>query len=77
MNFLYNFLEEWDLKENPLYIAGTSYAGHYIPVFARNIMTNMSLGFNLKGVIIGGPWVDPVTQLNFMDSFMYSVGIVS
>lgn len=40
-------------------------------------MTNMSLDFNLKGVMIGGPWIDPATQGNFVDSFMSCVGIVS
>ena len=74
---MHNFFDEWDLKENPLYIAGSSYAGHYIPVLARDIMNNRTLGFNLKGVMIGGAYVDPETQVNFYDSYMYSVGIVS
>ena len=39
-------------------------------------MTNMSLDFNLKGVMIGGGWIDPETQVNFADSLLYSVGIV-
>lgn len=77
INFLSRFYEEWGLKENPLYITGTSYAGHYIPVIARNIISNMSLNFNLKGVLIGGAWVDPVTQANYVDSFLHSVGILS
>ena len=40
-------------------------------------MTNFTLGFNLKGVLIGGPWVEPVTQGNFVDSLLSSVGILS
>lgn len=65
------------MKDNPLYITGTSYAGHYIPVIARNIISNLTLGWNLKGIMIGGAWVDPVTQANFVDSFLSSVGILS
>lgn len=77
INFLYNFYEEWGLKNNPLYITGVSYAGHFIPPIARNIMTNMSLDFNLKGILIGGPWIEAMTQGNFVDSFFYSVGVAS
>jgi hypothetical protein len=31
----------------------------------------------LKGVAIGDGWVDPINQINFYDSLLYSVGIVS
>jgi hypothetical protein len=27
--------------------------------------------------MIGGAWIHPEVQVNFVDSFMYSVGIVS
>jgi hypothetical protein len=37
----------------------------------------MSLDFNLKGIMMGGAWVHPEVQVNFVDSFMYSVGILS
>ena len=46
-------------------------------MIARNIISNFTLGWNLKGVIIGGAWVDPVTQANFEDSLLHSVGILS
>jgi carboxypeptidase C (cathepsin A) len=77
VNFLYNFLQEWDLKDNPIYLAGESYAGHYIPAFARYIISNATLGFNLRGVMIGDGLVDPVNQFNNYDSYMYSAGIIS
>jgi carboxypeptidase C (cathepsin A) len=76
-NFLHNFLSEWNFLENPLYISGESYAGHYIPSFARFLMANVSLGINLRGVMIGDGYLDPVNQMNFYDSMTYTAGISS
>lgn len=76
-NFLANFLTTWRLWENPLYIAGESYAGHYIPAFVKDMLSNESLTFNLKGVMIGDGYVDAVNQVNYYDSMMYSLGVAS
>jgi carboxypeptidase C (cathepsin A) len=49
-----------ELKQNPLYIFGESYAGHYIPAFANIITTDDNLKFiNYKGIGIGDGWTDP------------------
>ena len=43
INFMTNFYKNnpnFNLKENPLYLAGESYAGHYIPVIADKILSN-------------------------------------
>ena len=42
---------------NDFYITGESYAGHYIPNFALYLLKK---DFNLKGVMIGNPYVDAV-----------------
>lgn len=76
-NFIHNFLSEWNFQENPLYLAGESYAGHYIPSFARFLMANVSLAVNLKGLMIGDGLLDPINQFNFWDSMTYTAGISS
>ncbi len=78
-NFLYNFYQSWpSLKASPLFITGESFAGHYIPAFARTLILNASnFKVNLKGAAIGDGWTDPVNQFNYYDSLLYSVGIVS
>lgn len=78
INFLVKFFERWPkLKQSPLYLAGQSYAGHYIPNLAKKIAYNSSLGFNLQGVSIGNGWTDPTNQGNFYDSYLWSVGVVA
>jgi carboxypeptidase C (cathepsin A) len=82
INFLYNFYREWpQLAASPLYIAGESFAGHYIPPFAHAILSNATFraatGCSLRGVALGNAWVDPANQLNYYDSLLYSAGVVS
>jgi len=62
----YNFLNKFfaltefqSLLNNDLYIAGESYAGHYIPSFARKIIENIGVNkIPLRGILIG----DGLTQ---------------
>lgn len=43
-----------------LYLAGESFAGNYIPVFAERILKwNNVNPLPLKGVMIGDGWTDP------------------
>lgn len=46
----------------PFHIAGESYAGHYIPVFANEILSHPKRNFNLTSVMIGNGLTDPLTQ---------------
>jgi len=34
------------------------------------------LGFNLHGVSIGDGWTDPVNQVNYYDTYLWSVGVI-
>jgi hypothetical protein len=36
-----------------------------------------SLGINLKGILLGDGWVDPLYQSGFYDSYLSSVGVAS
>ena len=79
---MYNFYKEWPvLKDSPLYITGESFAGHYIPAFASRLILNSTATeaakIKVKGVAIGDGWTDPINQLNYYDSLLYSAGIVS
>jgi cathepsin A (carboxypeptidase C) len=44
------------------HIAGESYAGHYIPVFASEILSHKNRNINLKSVLIGNGLTDGYTQ---------------
>ncbi|ORY86969.1 Alpha/Beta hydrolase protein [Protomyces lactucae-debilis] len=43
-------------------IAGESYAGHYIPVFAKEIRKSKTPKINLKTILIGNGLTDPLVQ---------------
>ncbi|ANB12725.1 Kex1p [Sugiyamaella lignohabitans] len=74
---------------NELYLAGESYAGQYIPYIARAMVeSNKKLKpgsykdpqgkhlFNLKGVMIGNGWIDPIHQYLSYVPYSYSVGLL-
>lgn len=77
VNFLVNFYETWpELAKSPLYITGESFAGHYIPVLGKKLLTNSSLKFQVGGVAIGDGWTDPINQINYYDTYLWSVGVI-
>ncbi|OTA66598.1 hypothetical protein K449DRAFT_413107 [Hypoxylon sp. EC38] len=57
--FFHNFPE---YAEQPFHIAGESYAGHYIPVFASEILSHKNRNINLQSIAIGNGLTDPYTQ---------------
>jgi cathepsin A (carboxypeptidase C) len=46
------------LKDYDFYLAGESYAGHYIPAFAKKILENDTSTIPLKGILIGDGLTD-------------------
>ncbi|CAN0863678.1 Serine carboxypeptidase-like 40, partial [Linum grandiflorum] len=64
--FLHNWLHKFpEYKGRDFYIAGESYAGHYVPQLAQNIVLNrektIDNSINLKGIMIGNPAIDDET----------------
>uniref|UniRef100_A0A6N2KD36 Carboxypeptidase n=1 Tax=Salix viminalis TaxID=40686 RepID=A0A6N2KD36_SALVM len=75
------FLRRWfvkfpQYKQRDFFIAGESYAGHYVPQLARLIIRS-KVNFNLKGIAIGNPLLEFNTDLNARDHFYWSHGLIS
>lgn len=62
------------LSDNPFYLLGESFGGHYAPYFA-NVLLN-STTINLKGVALADGWVNPSFQLMNYDSVIASAAII-
>jgi carboxypeptidase C (cathepsin A) len=59
----------------PIYLAGESYAGRYIPHFVREM--NRVGGFNIQGVLIGNGWTYPIIQSAALIDYSLGHGILS
>jgi len=69
--FLEKFMDNHkDIKGNHFFIAGESYAGHYIPAIGAYIARH-SKEINLKGVAIGNGLVSPYYQYPAYSAYAY------
>ncbi|PWA80932.1 peptidase S10, serine carboxypeptidase, Alpha/Beta hydrolase fold protein [Artemisia annua] len=80
--FLVNWLQRFpEYKPRDFYIAGQSYAGHYIPQLSKLIVQNNENGnqtrINLKGVAIGNAYVDGETQNIAKYDYLLAHAIIS
>ncbi|KAK3119102.1 hypothetical protein QOZ80_9BG0713850 [Eleusine coracana subsp. coracana] len=80
MVFLQRWLEKFpQYKGRELYIAGESYAGHYIPQLAE-VMVEFNKKdriFNLKGIALGNPVLEFTTDFNSRAEYFWSHGLIS
>ncbi|KAL2644972.1 hypothetical protein R1flu_012559 [Riccia fluitans] len=76
------FMEENPtFKSRPLFLAGESYAGKYVPALAYYILhptrsTSSSLQSQLAGIAIGNGLTDPRTQVQCHGEVAYSFGLL-
>uniref|UniRef100_A0A5B7AEW2 Carboxypeptidase n=1 Tax=Davidia involucrata TaxID=16924 RepID=A0A5B7AEW2_DAVIN len=80
--FLLNWLERFpEYKNREFYISGESYAGHYVPQLAHNILyhnkkANKAI-INLKGIIIGNAVINDETDLRGTYDYFASHALIS
>ncbi|KAL9994014.1 putative carboxypeptidase D [Helianthus debilis subsp. tardiflorus] len=80
--FLLNWLERFpEYKERDLYIAGESYAGHYVPQLAHTILHHNKRAkktlINLKGILIGNAVINDETDNIGMYDYFHTHAIIS
>ena len=60
------FFEQFpQYAKQSFHISGESYAGHYIPVFASEILSHKKRNINLQSVLIGNGLTDGLTQYEY------------
>ncbi|CAH2044144.1 unnamed protein product [Thlaspi arvense] len=83
----YNFLVNWfkrfpQYKSRDFYIAGESYAGHYVPqlsevIYNQNKIASKKDFINLKGLMIGNALLDDETDQKGMIDYAYDHAVIS
>ncbi|KAM6566691.1 hypothetical protein CsatA_025819 [Cannabis sativa] len=83
----YNFLVNWfkrfpQFQSHEFYIAGESYAGHYVPqlsevIFDQNKRVAKRNYINLKGFMIGNALMDDETDQNGMIEYAWNHAVIS
>lgn len=83
---LYNLFEQFftvfnQYKHVDFYVAGESYAGHYVPAFSHEIHVRNQQApkvfINLRGISIGDGSIEPLIQFNHMGDLWYRTGLAS
>ncbi|KHN99363.1 carboxypeptidase Y precursor [Metarhizium album ARSEF 1941] len=69
------FFEQFpQYAKQDFHIAGESYAGHYIPATAYEILSHSRRNINLKSVLIGNGLTDPYTQYGYYEAMACGKG---
>uniref|UniRef100_A0A0D9X2E3 Carboxypeptidase n=1 Tax=Leersia perrieri TaxID=77586 RepID=A0A0D9X2E3_9ORYZ len=79
--FIVNWMERFpEYKGRDFYLAGESYAGHYVPQLARAILRHSAAGkssINLKGIMIGNAVINDWTDAKGMYDFFWTHALIS
>jgi len=54
-----------EYAQQTFHISGESYAGHYIPIFASEILSHKKRNINLQSILIGNGLTDGLTQYEY------------
>ncbi|KAL1920210.1 uncharacterized protein VTP21DRAFT_1356 [Calcarisporiella thermophila] len=72
LTFIDKFLDTFNqFKEADIYLAGKGYGGVFVPYFAQEMLkrSNATSKYNVKGLIMGNPWLDPWHQYHAHHQF--------
>lgn len=73
--FLSLFFEQFPEYANlDFHIVGESYGGHYVPVFASEIMSHHDRNFNISSVAIGNGLTDALSQYDYFQPMACGLG---
>ncbi|KAJ4836417.1 hypothetical protein Tsubulata_031095, partial [Turnera subulata] len=80
--FLVNWLERFpEYKNREFYLAGESYAGHYVPQLAQTIIHNNNNNprtkINLRGLAIANPYIDYETTQTGLVDYLWTHALIS
>jgi cathepsin A (carboxypeptidase C) len=76
--FLLNFYSRFpEFNGRDLYLAGESFAGHYLPHFGAALLEMDPKIFNLKGVMYGDAYVNPYVQYDTFAEYALSIGLIN
>jgi serine carboxypeptidase-like clade 2 len=80
-SFVVNWLEKFpQFKSHDLYLAGESYAGHYVPQLAEKIVhmnKKAAHKINLKGILIGNPAIDSSSDDRGLADYAWDHAVIS
>lgn len=80
--FLTGFYERFpQYAKHPFWLSGESYAGHYVPTLAAEILRfnegKPSVPIPLRGLVVGNVWTDPPSDNRGALDFWFSHGLIS
>lgn len=76
-----NFFETYFNGTTPVYIAGESYAGKYIPsiasyILAQNKLSTTTRKLNLQGIAMGDGFTSPQDIVSEYAAFAFNLGLI-
>ncbi|XP_010938742.1 serine carboxypeptidase II-3-like [Elaeis guineensis] len=76
--FLVNWMERFpEYKGRDFFIAGESYAGHYVPQLAHTILQHNDTNINLKGIMIGNGVINDETDNKGLYDYFWTHALIS